>query len=122
MLQYTPEEVKVIDKTSSRDSMAPLARVKETLMFFFQRKDEFHFHLTPYDGKSILGQVLVNKRVFDYEHNAPAVDLSIFFPQDHLYPESVRKAWCSMIEQIESKMVTLLMIQSMKNLEKLSSI
>ena len=105
-LQFTPEEEKAIGTASSRNSMTPLANVKETLMYFFQRKDEFHFHLTPYDGKSILGQVLVNKRVFDYERNAPAVDLAIFFPRDHQYPESVRKAWFSMIEHIESKMVT----------------
>lgn len=62
---------------------------KTTLSSFFFEHEGVCFHLTSRD-KEVCGQVLVNKRMFDYQNYAPAVDLAFCFPERHSHPTSTQ--------------------------------
>lgn len=74
----------------SRMNWDPLNEVKATLLTFFQNKGTRYFHLKSCGEKTVGGQILVGKHVFDYQHCVPALDLVFCFPEDHSYPESVQ--------------------------------
>ncbi len=78
-MQMSKEDRKIQDSCDrNRELMPPLLNVKETLMFFFQCKEEtnFTFVIPP---KDLRGMAVVNKCLFDYQHRAPAVDLAFYF-------------------------------------------
>jgi 2-polyprenyl-3-methyl-5-hydroxy-6-metoxy-1,4-benzoquinol methylase len=97
-MQMTPEEKVIMETHSNRDSMTPLTKVKETLNHLFQKKGKFYFQLTTYDQKVLLGMVIVNKRVFDYQNNAPAIDLAFYFCDINMH--SVNDVWINITQKI----------------------
>ena len=62
-----------------------MLEAKLALSRFFLEHGGVCFHLTSRE-KEVCGQVLVNKRMFDYQNYAPAVDLAFCFPESHSHP------------------------------------
>lgn len=84
----------------SSAELPPLIRVKKSLLHFFQMNDHFYHFILP--KNAIHGLVVINNRLFDYEHRIPVVDLAFCFLEES-FVDSVVPAWINISpEQVYS--------------------
>ena len=62
-----------------------ILEAKVALSSFFFADEGVCFHLRSRENE-MYGQVLINRRSFDYQNYAPAVDLAFCFPSSHFKP------------------------------------
>jgi hypothetical protein len=94
-MQMSDQERQIVNSSIlSTSSIAPLAYVKETVMCFFQCK-EFYFDFRDKTSTN-KGLVAVNKRLFDYQHKAPVIDL-VFCFLDTSKAAVIERSWNAMI-------------------------
>lgn len=90
-IQLSDEERQIANsRVPSMSPIAPLVKVKKALMLLFQYHENFFFFVSPINDLS--GVVIVNKRLLDYQHKAPAIDLAFCF-LDISNATVVERAW-----------------------------
>lgn len=79
-MQYTQEEKNIYaapwSVVEQLTKVTPLMTARRNLMYFFQNKETYFCIRSPQN--TIRGLVVVNHRLFDYCHRAPAIDLAFY--------------------------------------------
>jgi hypothetical protein len=92
-----------MSKVLSISPMAPLAYVKSTIGPIFEATGKFLFDFTSYGTSIKRGLVAVNKRLFDYQYKAPAIDL-VFCFLDTSNAAAIKESWDAMIRTQQQKL------------------
>ena len=98
--QFTLSERRIMEATGRDPSRMPvLLRVKESLVLLIHpRHTPFVCLLHP--DRGVVAQILVNRRLFDYENRVPAIDLAFCFVEKS-FAEVVLTPW----ETVEAFMI-----------------
>ena len=97
--QFTLRDSEALDSLGHQSALLPsLLKVKQSLLYFFQ-KGGHHYHLVDPNRSEVVGLVLINSRLFNYEHRTPVIDLAFCFLEE-AFVRSVTPAWTSISQQI----------------------
>jgi hypothetical protein len=96
-IQLSDQERELLDSDipNMLSPIAPLAYMKSKIIHFFQC-DEIFFYLRSRKSSTKRGLVVVNKRLFDYQQKAPAIDLAFCF-LDTSKAAVIEGSWDAMI-------------------------
>jgi 2-polyprenyl-3-methyl-5-hydroxy-6-metoxy-1,4-benzoquinol methylase len=98
--QFTSTDREALETLGHQSALLPsLVRVKQSFVHLFQ-KNNHHYHLVDSDKSEVVGLVLVNSRLFNYEHRTPVVDLAFCFLEES-FVGSITPAWASISQQTD---------------------
>ncbi len=96
--QFTKLERDKMKTSDQNDSLLPpLIQVKKSFLHFFQTTDYFYNFVHP--TKGVVGLVIINNRMFDYESRTPVVDLAFCFLEES-FVNTVAPLWIQIMNEL----------------------